>query len=149
MRLKDKDKAWLREEIKAAVWEALTVDLTWEKVKDEKTGKPLATKEVISEKVFLPTFFCQHLKFHEGSYRGNQETLDKVKNNANALGKKVEVMGQAFLAFQDPMIVLERFVGLLAKTGIMERLDEIATIEVVGSEVKKIAGERLNAGDNR
>lgn len=139
MRLKKKDKEWLRAEIKAAVEEALTIEMEIEQRRDPETGLPLATPRIVNEKVFLPVYFALHLKFHEGAFRGNQETLDKVKNNANNLGEKVNAMGAAMLEFEKPMIVLERFVGLLAKTGIMGRLEDLLTIDTEGHETKKIA----------
>lgn len=148
-RLKDRDKQWLREEIQSAVIQALTVEMTWEKVKDEETGLPLAAKEVRTETVFLPAFFCQHLKFHEGAFRGSQETLDKAKNNLNKLGKQVGVMGQSFSTLQEPMVILERFVGLLVKSGIMDRMEDALLAGPTGQELQKVEGERPNAGDNR
>lgn len=143
----------LREVIKDAVAEAvvgaLTVEMTWEQLKDPETGLPLAAPKLVNEMVFLPAFFCQHIKFHEGAFRGSQETLDKVKNNAAQLRKRVDIMGQSFLTLQEPMVVLERFVGLLVKGGIMDRLDDALGAGLTGPELQKIASGGENAGDNR
>ncbi len=149
MRLSKKDKAWLADLVKTAVVDALTVEIQWEKVKDDETGVPLATPEYRIENVFLPSYFSQHLKFHEGAFRGQQETFDHVKNNLKNLDKRVGVMGQSFLTLQEPMVLLERFVGLLVKSGIMDRMEDAIPAGPTGQELKKIDGETENAGDNR
>ena len=50
--LSKKDKEWLLEEIKKAVVETLTVEWEIEKVRDEKTGQPLAKPERKKESLF-------------------------------------------------------------------------------------------------
>ena len=101
--LSKSDKKWLKEEIRQAVTEALTVEIQWEKARDEKTGMPLVHKEYKVEDVFLPSFFVQHLKFHEGAFRGLQETVDMVKNsNADGL-EKLQALGE-FLIGMEPAL---------------------------------------------
>lgn len=141
--LSKNDKKWILDVVQAAVKEAveeaLTAEIEWEQKRHPQTGVLYAKPKLVNEKIFLPAFFAQHLKFHEGAYRGNQETLDKAKNKLGSLGGKVDKLGDAFLAIENPMVVLERFVGLLARTGIMDRLEDIATIDITGPEQKKIA----------
>ena len=101
--LSKNDKKWLVEEIEKAVVKALTVEIQWEKVRDEATGLPLASREMKTEDVFLPSFFVQHLKYHEGAFRGLQETVDMVKNsNADGL-EKLQALGE-FLIALEPMM---------------------------------------------
>jgi len=101
--LSKSDKKWLVEEIEKAVVKALTVEIQWEKARDEETGMPLAHKEYKVEDVFLPAFWGQHLKFHEGAYRGMQETVDKL-TNAHADGlAKLQALGE-FLIGMEPTL---------------------------------------------
>ena len=101
--LSKNDKKWLVEEIERAVVKALTVEIQWEKVRDETTGLPLAVKELTIEDVFLPSFFVQHLKYHEGAFRGLQETVDMVKNSNAAGLEKLQALGN-FLIALEPMM---------------------------------------------
>ncbi len=73
----DEDKKFLSEVIKKAVHDELTVEMTWEKVRDEKTGQKLAKTELLKEKVFLPSFISQQIAWHEGAARGLQEDCNK------------------------------------------------------------------------
>ena len=78
--LSKNDKEFLVKEIRKAVKESvkeeLTVELQWEQVRDEKTGKPLA-RSILHDKemVFLPSFFVQQLIYNDGAFRGMQEDL--------------------------------------------------------------------------
>lgn len=69
----------LKELIREAVREALTIEITLEKVRDEKTGVPLAVVERKTEKVFIPALISQMLPFQEGAMRGFQQDLSKTK----------------------------------------------------------------------
>jgi len=101
--LSKKDKAWLKEEIRNAVIEALTVELEWVQAKDEETGMPLAAPKHKTEKTFLPFYWVDHLKFHEGAYRGMQETVDKLTNvHADGLAK-IQALGE-FLIGMEPTL---------------------------------------------
>jgi len=111
----------LRKIIREEIIKALSAEITWEKVKDENTGIPLAAKEVIKEKIFLPAFFCQHLKFHEGAYRGMQETTDTVKNSIigntasiNECINTIKAMRDIFLLFEDSIKQITN-VGMIIK----------------------------------
>jgi hypothetical protein len=92
--LSKKDKEWLLEEIKKAVTETLTVEWEIEKVRDEKTGQPLAKPERIKEKVFLPSVFVQLLPFYEASIRGMQEDVTRSVNRVNKMHQKVDTIGR-------------------------------------------------------
>jgi hypothetical protein len=79
-----------RDDLKAligeAVREALTVEITLERVRDERTGQPLAVTERKTEKVFLPSLLVQMLPYQEGAMRGFQQDLTRTKkalDNAN------------------------------------------------------------------
>jgi len=101
--LSKKDKEWLKEEIKKAVHKALTVEIQWEKVRDEKTGMPLAHKEYRTEDVFLPAFWVQHLKFYEGNFLGLQESVQNLRNSNDEGLKKLQVLAE-FLIGMEPLM---------------------------------------------
>ena len=94
MLLSKKDKEWLRKEIKEAVTEALTVEWTIEKRRDEKTGQPLATSEKKQETVFLPAVFVQLLPYYEGAMRGLHEDVSKNINKVNKMHAKIDTIGK-------------------------------------------------------
>lgn len=96
----------LKQLISEAVVEALTVEITWEKHKDEKTGFPLATPELKTEKVFLPSFIMQHLKFQEGAFRGLQEDVDHAKNAMSNQVEKIDAIGKAFLTLEGSALTI-------------------------------------------
>jgi len=76
--LSKKDKEWIREAIKSSIIEALTMKVDYEKVRDEKTGQPLAKPERITRDVFLPVWLVEYLPYTEGALRGMQSTIDKA-----------------------------------------------------------------------
>lgn len=105
--LSKNDKDFLVKEIRKAVKEELTVELQWEQVRDEKTGKPLA-RPILHDKemVFLPSFFVQQLMYNEGAFRGMQENLSESisqmsisKEGINALGNLLLGMEQGIMTF--------------------------------------------------
>jgi len=82
----------LKSLIREAVKEALTVDMTVEKVRDERTGQPLAVVERKTEKVFLPSLIVQMLPYQEGALRGFQQDLSRTKkglDQANVFIKRL------------------------------------------------------------
>jgi len=95
--LSKKDKKWLVKEIKIAVEAALTKEITWEKVRDEKTGKPLAVIERKTEEVFLPSMLLQVLSFYEGSQRGLQEDIGKTISNFNVTKEGINAMANLLI----------------------------------------------------
>jgi hypothetical protein len=85
-------KEELKELIKEAVRDALTVEITLEKVRDERSGQPLAVSERKTEKVFLPSLIVQMLPYQEGAMRGLQQDLTRTKkalDNANEFIKRL------------------------------------------------------------
>lgn len=92
--LSNKDKKWIKNTIKDAVTEALTVEWELEKVRDEKTGQPLARTEKIKEKVFIPSVFIQLLSFYEGAVRGMQEDVNKHTSKIDDMDEKIKILGQ-------------------------------------------------------
>ena len=126
--LSKSDKKWLIEEIKKAaieaVCEALTVDLEWVQKKDEETGMPLAAPKYKTEKTFLPFYWVDHLKFHEGAYRGMQETLDTVKNNNAEARDQLQTLGEFFLLLEMPMKQLAAFTDKMVECGLIESKPE-------------------------
>jgi hypothetical protein len=140
--LSKKDKEWLSKEISVAaeraVVKALTVEMTWEKVLDEKTGQPLAAKEILKEDVFLPAFWTQHLKYHEGVYRGMRKTLGDQRNRLAgnmALSKgvivKLEQMRKVFKGMRDDLLIDNRFSAPLIETGLLENMEKALAITMV------------------
>lgn len=134
--LKDGLGEFIKTEVNKAVWEALTVEIHLEKARDPETGQPLAHKEIVKEDIFLPSFIAQHLKFHEGAFRGLQETADRQKNRMNkafgasmAVRKQVEMMGKLFANFEKPLMLISRFAAELERTGLLEQMEAAAAIE--------------------
>lgn len=111
----------------SAVIEALTVEITWEKVRDEKTGLPLAAVERRNEKVFLPAFFCQHLKFHEGAALGLHEDVSKKNNLIEGMAKEMVAMDEKLGAIGQTLLGMETVVNALAALSdwVNERYPEI------------------------
>jgi hypothetical protein len=139
--LSKKDKEWLSKEIneaaEKAVVKALTVEMTWEKVLDDKTGKPQAAKELLKEEVFLPSFWTQHLKYHEGVYRGMRKTLGDQRNRLAgnlALNKgiivKLEQVRKVFKGLQPTLLALTHFATGLERSGILEQLEQALAVTV-------------------
>ena len=108
--MKKKLQEELKQMIKEAVREALTVDLQWEKVRDEETGLPLKHPERRNEKVFLPSFMVQLLPYHEGALRGMQEIVDREVKNTVAFAEKVEAIGNILLGHEKNLIEFAKFV---------------------------------------
>lgn len=89
--------------IQEAVVKALTVEMTLEKVRDDKTGQPLATKELIKEEVFLPSFLAQILSQNEGATRGLQEQICMQSNKINNLDEKVKTVGNIMIQTENSL----------------------------------------------
>jgi hypothetical protein len=81
---KDEFRTIIREEVQSAVRSALTVTMTIERVRDERTGQPLAVVERKTEEVFLPSVIVQMLPFHEGAMRGFQNDLTRTKRSLDS-----------------------------------------------------------------
>jgi hypothetical protein len=81
--------------IREAVREALTIDITLEKVRDDKTGQPLAVVERKSEKVFIPSLIAQMLPFQEGAMRGFQQDLSKTKKSLDQANTFIKRLADA------------------------------------------------------
>jgi hypothetical protein len=95
--LSKKDKEWIKDVIKTAVTEALTVEWTIEKVRDEKTGLPLAVVERKTEEVFIPSVFIQLLSYHEGALRGMQEQTCKHSGKIDEVTSTMKIIGNIVL----------------------------------------------------
>ncbi len=95
--LSSKDKQWIKTTIAEVVVDALTVEWTIEKVRDEKTGQPLAVPEKITEKVFIPSAFLQILPYHEGALRGMQADVSKNNNKINDMDNKLSSVGNILI----------------------------------------------------
>lgn len=138
MSLTQDDKKWLTKAIKKAVKDELTVEIQLEKAIDEKTGQPLPHKEYKVEKVFLPSYFAQHLKFHEGAYRGMQETVDKTVNVTNKIGHDVELIGQTLVSMTNPLLGAARLIEYLRETGMIEHIEQELTKQIAYNEDSKL-----------
>ena len=118
--LTEKDKKFLTEEIHKAVREELTVEVQWEKVRDEKTGQKNARVEIIKEKVFLPSFFIQQLYFQEGAFRGVQEDINSVAKDFKVNKDGINAIAALLIDMEDG---IKTFVKASQK--IQERLEHI------------------------
>jgi hypothetical protein len=139
--LSKKDKEWLEVAIsrmvEKAVVKALTVEMTWERALDD-SGNPLAAKELKTENVYLPSFWLQHLKYHEGVYRGMRKNIgeqrDKLSKSA-ALNKgaiiKLEQIRKVFKGMRDDLLTQNRFSASLIKTGLLENMEKALAITMV------------------
>ncbi len=136
--LSNSEKQWLVQQIKTAVEEALTVEMQVEKAIDDKTGQPLPHKEYRVEQVFLPAYFCQHLKFHEGAYRGMQETVDKVTNVTARVGGDVKLIGQTLATMTEPLLGAARIIEHLRENGVLELLEQEHTKQIAYNDESKL-----------
>ena len=100
------DKQFIKQAIREGIKEALTVEWTLEKVRDEKTGQPLAIKETKKEKVFIPSMFIQLMPYLEGAIRGVQEDISKNNNKINIMTKKVQSVGNILLQAEESFRML-------------------------------------------
>jgi len=83
-------KKEIKKAVSEAITEALTVEVTYEKKRDEKTGQPLATPELLKEKEYLPIWWMRYLPHYEASNRGIQETQDKQANTILELSNDIK-----------------------------------------------------------
>jgi hypothetical protein len=93
----------LSELVEEAVKKALTAEITLEKVRDEKTGQPLAVPEKITEQVFLPAFLAQTLKFNEGALRGVQEQTCKQSAKIDEFEHRMQVIGDILIQAENSL----------------------------------------------
>lgn len=138
MALTKDDKKWLTKAIKKAVKDELTVEMQWEQVKDEESGQPLAHPKLRIEKVFLPSYFAQHLKFHEGAYRGMQETVDNSKNISAKIGRDVELIGETLVTMTQPLLGAARLIEYLRETGMIEHIEQELTKQIEYTEDSRL-----------
>lgn len=138
MALTKDDKKWLTKAIRKAVQDELTVEIQLEKAIDEKTGQPLPHKELKIEKIFLPSYFVQHLKFHEGAYRGMQETVDKVTNVSSRAADDVKLIGQTLATMSEPLLGAARLIEYLRETGMIEHIEQELTKQIEFSEDSRL-----------
>jgi hypothetical protein len=135
-KLSEDDRKWIRQAIREELFAALYREITIEKAA-RGSGEVDGEIEKATENVL--DMLVRWLPFTEGALRGSQEDINKATGRMNEIADKVDKLGKAFVEIENPMIVLERFVGLLARTGIMDKLEDIAAIDVMGPETKKIA----------
>jgi hypothetical protein len=109
------NKEKLKQLITESVIEALTVDMTWEKRRDENTGLPLAVPEFKTEKVFLPSFIAQNIKFQEGAFRGVQEDFGKRQGEIAEATKHIEALGKFLISAQPMFVKLAQFSDLIVE----------------------------------
>jgi hypothetical protein len=70
-----------------AVNEALLRDVTLEKHRDEKTGKPLAKPEIVQQKVNVLDYILKNVGYWEAAVRGCQADSAKSFNRSNDIHK--------------------------------------------------------------
>jgi len=85
--LSKNDKKWIEETIRTVVEDCLTVEITMEKRRDEKTGQPLAVPEITKTNEYIPVYWAKHLGYFEGALRGLQEQVTlETASQAERLG---------------------------------------------------------------
>lgn len=91
-------KADIKKAVSEAIVDALTIEVKYEKRRDEKTGQPLATPEIITEKEYLPIWWVRYLPHYEASNRGIQETQDKQANKMIELSNQIKQLKEGMEA---------------------------------------------------
>ena len=144
MKLNKKDK----EELLEAFKEMLSVDITWEKFRDDD-GTVNSAPIVKHEKVFLPSIFMQILKGYEGSNRGLQEDLCKQRDIVQRLAatveyqnKQIEVLGKALLSFEKPLLAIAQN-KQLEDVGRKEKLEAVIKDKASSKSEKDKAAREL------
>ena len=106
----------LKSLIREAVKEALTVDMTVEKIRDERTGQPLAVVERKTEQVFLPSLIVQMLPYHEGALRGFQQDLSRTKKGLDQANAFISRLADAVEAQANTRTIEAKCKPLLTET---------------------------------
>lgn len=83
----------MREEIERV----FTVKTKIERVRDPKSGQPLATPAIIEENCFLPSLIAQFLPFHEGAFRGLQAQIIKQDGGISRLCSQIGAVAKVML----------------------------------------------------
>lgn len=96
----------LKEIVAKELRTALTIRVRWEKRRDEKTGQPLATPEIVEKEEYLPAFIVTYLPYVEGALRGMQETTDRVKNGMGEDRAVLANVASVMLQVEDALRVL-------------------------------------------
>lgn len=135
--LSKKDKDWIKEAIKESVKEALTIEWTIQKMRDDKTGQPLAVPETITEEVFMPSAFLQLLPFHEGALRGMQHDMNKNNVKVDDLSKKVELVGNVLIQTEN---------SLKCIAAVTDKINQLEVDSV--TNIKYIEGSTDGESDN-
>lgn len=97
------DKQFIRDVIKQEVEAALTVEWTIEKVRDDKTGQPLAVKETKTENIFIPAEFIRMMPYLEAAIRGVQQDIEKNNNKINDMGNQIQVVGSVLVQNEESL----------------------------------------------
>ena len=126
--LSTKDKEWIKKTIKEVVMEALTIEWTIEKHRDEKTGQPLATPERVTEKVSMPAAFLQLVPYQEGALRGLQADVHKNNGITSQLTDKIGVISNILIQTENSLECLAALSTHLKQLGI-EPIEEIQLVE--------------------
>jgi hypothetical protein len=103
----------IRRIVSEAVREALTVEWTIEKHRDEQTGQPLAVPHVRTERVFLPSVIAQMLPYHEGALRGLQQDIGKAGLDVH--GENLQALVQLVEQSRPVLKKLAWFVGMVER----------------------------------
>ena len=125
-------KEEIKQIVSEAIQEALTIEVTYEKRRDEKTGMPLATPELKKEKEYLPIWWIRYLPHYEASNRGIQETQDKQSNTILKLTEELKDLKQGMAAIANIMIQAEKSIKILSEKAVevkQIKQEDILTIE--------------------
>lgn len=138
-----KDREEIKKIVAEAISDALTVEVTYEKKRDEKTGIPLATPELKKEKEYLPIWWMRYLPHYEASNRGIQETQDKQANTILKLTEEINQLKEGVGATVNILLALEGSIKEIAYNPVKQ----IGIKE--DSKLAKLEQQILNGGSEQ
>jgi len=113
------------------IYEALTPEVKYEKNKDEKTGQPLATPELITQKEFIPAWWVRYLPHYEAAMRGVQSQVSIHSNEINEVTKKIDAVGHVLLNTQQSILQIASIANKLKQL----EFNEAKKIEYVEADL--------------
>ena len=113
--LNKSDKKFIRDTIK----ESLTVE-----VQMEKLNKDTGIKETKIDTIYLPEFLVDYFSHMEGALRGQQETLDHVKNRSLETKEGMAALGSIMLQFEDGIKKMLHFVDYTKQKQIENKIEK-------------------------
>ncbi len=115
--LTNDDKTWLLNTIRKEIRDALTIKIRLERVRDMKTGQPLAVPELEVKDVYLPEMWVEMLPFQEGAFRGLQE---QVCLNENRNNHQIGAISNILLQFEEGLKCLAMITDRAKEIGLTD-----------------------------